>query len=150
MKTVLAVLGAAVLFAGLPASSQEKQEGGAVTAYLVTADGFEVAKALDADRKKASKDYSPTRPPRGVAGGRIVNINGTVARVEKDKIQLASGNEWNILLKPKGKVEGAGPYVSITVASIALATDGTKLALIEGEVTRSETPLLHALGGKKE
>jgi len=150
MRSLFTAVVFAIAFGSLsPADDKkdEKKNPNPVGAFLVTANGFEIGKAFEADTRKARDDYSPTKPAPGVLGGRIVNINGVVAKVNRDSIQLATGNEWMILLK--GKVEGTGPFVTITVTSIAIDAHGSKLAVLEGSISRSDKPYDRGVGNKE-
>jgi hypothetical protein len=123
---------------GLVAQGQEKKEAKPPVGMALTqANGFEVGKDFAADARKAVEKYTPQPAPKDRLGGRAVVVRGVVARVERQGIQLASGNEWNILLE--GTVKGTGPYASITVKSVSLGV-GSKLVLLKGDIERSETP----------
>lgn len=84
MKFLFAAVALGAALTGVSPADDKKDEkkGPAlVGAYLVTANGFEIGKAFEADPRKARDNYSPTKPPPGVLGGRIVNVSGVVAKV---------------------------------------------------------------------
>lgn len=136
MRTILTTILAAALATAVAAEDKkdDKNTPPAVGVALIRADGFEVGADFQTDARAARDKYTPKAAPKGVLGGTIVQVDGVVAHVTGEKqIQLASGNEWMILAK--GKVEGEGPFATVTVRGVSVGVNG-KLVVLEGDITR--------------
>jgi hypothetical protein len=84
------------------AASNEAQEKKKAGAILVKADAVEIAAEFEKDAKAARKKYDP-RPPKGGAGGTIVEITGVVASVNERKktVTLETGTKVSVVLQAK-------------------------------------------------
>lgn len=132
MRSILGSIVAVVL--ANAAGGDEKKGPAPVGLALIRADGFEVGADFQKDARAAREKYTPKTAPKGVLGGTIVQVDSVVAHVTGDKqIQIATGNDWLVLLK--GKVEGNGPYVTVTVEKVSVGVNG-KLVILEGSITR--------------
>ena len=136
MRTILSTVLVTLLVATVAGEDKkdEKKNPTPVGVALIRADGFEVGADFQKDARAARERYTPKAAPKGVLGGTVVQIDSVVAHVNSDKqLQMATGNEWMILLR--GKVEGDGPYVSIAVEKVSVGVS-SKLVILEGAITR--------------
>lgn len=135
MRTITAVLSLA-LAASLAAAQEKKDEPPKVGVLVVRASGLEVGAELAKDPKAAGVKYTPKEAPKGVLGGTMIQLHGVIGFVDRmGQIRLASGTDWEILLK--GKVEGSGPYVEVGVTGATVYTR-EKLFVVEGTIRRTD------------